>query len=77
MIDSTVVGNFENENTGEVFSVIKETTIVQHTSLKGHRRSLSGSANYRTACGIQLNASSSDESRFTNLNGEVLVKVSL
>lgn len=76
VIETNELGDFRNASTGEVFSVVRDVTKVPHTvASTGKTQYLDGSINYHTSCGVELNPASSDETRFANLDGELLVKV--
>lgn len=68
------VGRFTSQTTGNVYLVIKDRREIWHRPVSGPATRAFGASSYRTSCGIELNAASADESRFTTLDGEVLVR---
>jgi hypothetical protein len=75
MIQEENIGSYRGTQSGLVFDVVRITTFTPHTNAStGQTVFRPGAIDYRTACGIELNANSKDESSFQTLEGENLAR---
>jgi hypothetical protein len=75
MIKEENIGSYRGTQSGLTFDVIRSTTLTPHTNVStGQTVIRPGAIDYRTACGLELNANSSDESSFETLEGENLAR---
>lgn len=72
-------GLYKGEKTGTLYTVLKITRLTNFRSLSGQLSELEGSYEFKTDCGMNLNETSEDHSKYetVNLSGEneTIVKI--
>ena len=75
MDETSTVGKFKFEATGDVVTVLRSTAVKEFRPANGPPSFTKGAKSYRTDTGVELNAASTDESRFRTIDGALLFRV--
>jgi len=49
------IGQYQDENTGQIYTVLKRTKVITHNPISGNPQTLEGTHDFITSCNIDLN----------------------